>query len=432
MAAVLAADSTESDVVLHPGVRTVKVGLVGLGHVNQAVARLAPEAARLKDAGFRFRVVGALVRDIDKPRRCVRPPRITTNPSAFLRGHYDVVVEALGTIEPARSIVSRLLGRGIPVVTANKALVAAHGVELTALAARRGTTLRYEASALAGVPFLGAFGARPLVSDVTQFSAVVNGTSNFILSKLETEQCTFQEALAQAQSLGLTEPDASRDLDGLDAADKLALLSSIFGWGTLPAFRLEVQGIRDITPHDVAVAKSLNSSIKPIVFATRTGAGISAFVAPALVPTSHPLAALRGALSGIQLSGSIVRDLFFSGPGAGPDITAATILDDAVEAVSTTSIRRTRAGNGVPRAAVLAAPPVTSWLVRATFPGVVPDGNAATQLFAAHNLSATHVTDAIGNTRWLQIAPANRDLLDAALARIANTHRIQTFAIRSL
>jgi homoserine dehydrogenase len=174
MSAVLEIEENAS--ALHPaGHRLVKVGIAGLGQVGQAVARLAPSATRLRDVGLRVRIVSALVRDVDKPRRCARP-RLTSNPSAFLRGHYDVVIEALGAIEPARSLVSRLLGRGVPVVTANKALVAAHGPELTALAARRGTAFRYEASALAGVPFLGALAARPLVSDVQRFTAVVNGT----------------------------------------------------------------------------------------------------------------------------------------------------------------------------------------------------------------------------------------------------------------
>ena len=261
------------------GHRLVKVGIVGLGQVGQAVARLAPSATRLHDSGLRFKVVGALVRDVDKPRRCARP-RLTSNPAAFLRGNYDVVIEALGTIEPARSIVSRVLGRGVPVVTANKALVAAHGPELSSLAARRGTTFRYEASALAGVPFLGALAARPLVSDVQRFTAVVNGTSNFILSRLEREGHDFASALADAQALGLTEPDPSRDLDGRDAADKLSLLASLFGWGTLSRSRVDVQGIYDITPADLAIAAALGGTIKPIAHAAVTPSGVSAFIGP--------------------------------------------------------------------------------------------------------------------------------------------------------
>jgi homoserine dehydrogenase len=429
MSAVLEADHVAPAPL---GLRTIKIGLLGLGQVNQAVARIAPEASRLKDAGLRFRVAGALVRDIDKPRRCLKPARITTNPSAFLRGNYDVVIEALGTIEPARALVRRLLGRGTPVVTANKALVAAHGPELTALAARRGTALRYEASALAGVPFLGAFAARPLVSDVQQFTAVVNGTSNFILSKLEVQRCTFERALAEARACGLTEPDPTRDLEGLDAADKLALLSSIFAWGALPAFRVETQGITHLTPQDFAVASALDSTIKPVVFASRTGSGISAFVGPALVPRTHPLAALQGALSGIQIKGAFVSDLFFSGPGAGPDITAATLLDDAVEAVSTVTLKRAQATNVVPRVVPLAAAPATEWLIRVTFPGVVPDAAAVTHVFGTHHLQATHVTDAIDNQRWVRTAPTTREALDFALDRLNTTHRFQTFPIRAL
>jgi homoserine dehydrogenase len=399
--------------------------------VGQAIARLAPEATRLKDAGYRLRVAGALVRDVEKPRRCLKPARLTSNPSAFLRGQYDVVVEVLSTVEPARSIVSRLLGRGVAVVTANKALVAAHGAELSSLAARKGTTLRYEASALAGVPFLGALAARPLVSDVQQFAAVVNGTSNFILSKIETEQCTFDHAVVQAQALGLTEPDPSRDLDGLDAADKLALLSSILGWGTLPAFRLDMQSIRGLSAADFAIARSLNATIKPIVFATRGPAGVSGFVSPALVPYNHPLASLRRELSGIQLKGRFIPDLFFSGPGAGPDITAATVLDDVVEAVTTRVSRPARAVT-VPRVATLAAPPATGWLIRAAFPGVVPDAATVAQLFQTHNINSVRVTDPVEHHRWVQTAPLGSDVLRVALERIAATHRIQTSVIRIL
>jgi homoserine dehydrogenase len=411
--------------------RTIKVGLVGLGQVGQAVARLAPEPARLRDAGFKFKVAGALVRDVDKPRRCARPPRVTSNPSAFLRGNYDVVIEALPAIEPARTIVGRLLGRGIPVVTANKALVAAQGRELSALAARRGTTLRYEASALAGVPFLGALAARPLVSDVQRFTAIVNGTSNFILSKLDTEQCVFEDALGDAQALGLTEPDPSRDLDGLDAADKLSLLSSIFGWGAVVPSKIEVQGIRDITAQDLDAARVLGATIKPVAHAVLQPAGISAFIGPAIVPLRHPLATLNGTLSGIQLSGRFVSDLFFSGPGAGPEITAATLLDDAVEAVSTAP-RAPRVVVGTPRVVPLAAAPVTGWLVRARFPGIVPDANTTARIFAPHHLQTLHVTESGGNVRYLRVAPCTRDLIDRAMSGLQATHRVVCAAWRAL
>jgi homoserine dehydrogenase len=324
-----------------------------------------------------------------------------------------------------------LLGRGVPVVTANKALVAAHGPELTALAARRGTAFRYEASALAGVPFLGALAARPLVSDVQRFTAVVNGTSNFILSRLEREGHDFASALADAQALGLTEPDPSRDLDGRDAADKLSLLASVFGWGVLSRSRIDVQGINDIAPDDLAIAAALGGTIKPVVHAALTASGVSAFIGPALVPARHPLAALSGTLAGIQLSGWFISDLYFSGPGAGPDITAATILDDAVEAVSSGPKVRLPVRSGV-RIATPAAAPATEWLVRARFPGFVPEAAAVTQVFSSAHFNVLHVTEPIGGTRWVRLAPATRESLDAALARVQTTHRIQCLALRAL
>ena len=431
MSAVLEVHEDAGGLPAPATLRTVKVGLVGLGQVGQAVARLAPETVRLREAGYKFKIVGALVRDVDKPRRCVRPPRMTSNPSAFLRGNYDVVIEALGTIEPARTIVSRLLGRGIPVVTANKALVAAHGPELSALAARRGTSLRYEASALAGVPFLGALAARPLVSDVQRFTAVVNGTSNFILSKLDAEQCAFDHALDEARALGLTEPDPSRDLDGLDAADKLSLLSSIFGWGTLAPSRIEVQGIRDITPEDLTVARALGTTIKPVAHASISPAGVSTFIGPAIVPLRHPLAALNGTLSGIQFSGRFVSDLFFSGPGAGPDITAATVLDDAVEAVSTAP-KAPRTSTRTHRVVPVAAAPSSGWLVRVRFPGIAPDVDTTAQIFAPYHLHTVHVIESGSNTRYLRLAPCTRDAIDQAIGGIHNTHRVQCAAFRAL
>jgi homoserine dehydrogenase len=410
--------------------RTVRVGLIGLGNVGQAVARLAPDACKLKTSGIRFRIAGALVRDVSRARRCPPPARLTTNREAFLRGHYDVVIETLGTIEPARTIVARLLGRAVPVVTANKALVAAHGAELAALASRRGTALRYEASALAGVPFLGALGERPYVADVSRFVAVVNGTSNFILSTLESEPCTLDEALGRAQRLGLAEPDPSRDLDGLDALDKFALLASIFGWGSCSHADVEVRGIRELGADDLVAARELGGTIKPVVWASRTNGGIEAFVGPAFVEPPNPLAALRGALSGIQLSGRYVPDLFFSGPGAGPDITAATILDDAIEAVS--MARRFPKPPRRSAARALLVTPATEWFMRVRFPGVVPDQTAAHSLLSTAGLAVISASARRERAQWLRVAATPGDHLAHAISQLRQTHRLDCHAIRSL
>lgn len=401
-----------------------------MGQVGQGVARLAADTSWTQDHGLRFRVTAALVRDVDRQRRCPTPARVTASPAAFLRGSYDVVIEALGAIEPAYGIVRQLLGRGIPVVTANKALVAARGQELKALAGRCGTTLRYEATALAGVPFLGALSARPLVSGVQHFAAIVNGTSNFILSRLEAGGSSFALALQEAQALGLTEPDPSRDLDGLDAADKLSLLASVFGWGSLAIASVDVQGIADITAQDLAIARSLDATIKPLVWATRSGDGVRAFIGPTLVPSRHPLGALDGTLSGIQLSGRYVSDLFFSGPGAGPDITAATLMDDAVEALTNVP-RRLTTSKPVPPAPSTSSPD-THWLVRAEFRGVLPNPSTAAQIFRAQDLDVLGVPVAHGDALWLRVGTTSRGRIERATAGLSHTHRVQCHAIRSL
>ena len=160
----------------HAAVRTIRIGLLGLGQVGQAVARLAADRAATAPAGIRFQVEQALVRDAEKARYCPKLPRITSNPVAFLRGRYDVVVEALDAVEPARTLVARLLGRGTPVVTANKALVAAHGPQLEAIAAAHGSSFRFEATALSAVPFLGT-----LAGDRDAYSYLPDSVRSFPL-----------------------------------------------------------------------------------------------------------------------------------------------------------------------------------------------------------------------------------------------------------
>ncbi len=386
-------------------IRTIRIGILGLGQVGQAVARLAADRAATAHAGVRFHVEHALVRDVEKARRCPKPGRITSNPSAFLRGNYDVVIEALGAVEPARTLVSRLLGRGTSVVTANKAMVAAHLEHLDSIAAARGASFRYEATALSAVPFLGTLAARPLVASVDRLLAIVNGTSNYLLTSLAEPGTSFDHALSRAQALGYAEPDASRDLDGLDAADKLLLLTSLFGWGRLSREALDVDGIRRVTPDDLAAARSIGGTIKAVVYAHRDASGVRAFVGPAFLPSTEPLASLGGALNGIRLDGRHVSNLFFSGPGAGPDVTAATLLDDAIEAAS--SERRVYERPHAQARPVFPSSPVTSWFLRTTFPGVLPPASAVAALVSTAGLPVEQVADHAGaNSRWLLHRPA--------------------------
>jgi homoserine dehydrogenase len=417
-----------------PAIRTIRIGLLGLGQVGQAVARLAADRTALAHAGIRFHVEHALVRDLTKPRRCPAPARVTSNSAAFLRGSYDVVVEALDTVEPARTLVARLLGRGTSVVTANKALVAAHGAELESIAASSGAAFRCEATALAAVPFLGMLADRPLVASVDRVLAIVNGTSNFLLTSLESG-ASFDQALAAAQGLGYAEPDPSRDLDGLDAADKLLLLTSLFGWGRLSREALDISGIRRVSAADLAAARSIGGTIKAVVSAERDATGVRAFVGPAFLPSTEPLASLGGPLNGIRLDGRHVKDLFFSGPGAGPGVTAATLLDDAVQAAST-SAKAAAGRHERPQRSLrplFPASPATSWLLRVTFPGVLPAAGAVAPIVAAAGLPVERVADyASENARWLLIGPQGRRDVDAAIEKLSNTHRIEAVAFRRL
>jgi homoserine dehydrogenase len=414
-----------------PAVRTIRIGILGLGQVGQAVARLAADRAATAHAGLRFHVEQALVRDVDKVRRCPKPGRITSNSSVFLRGQYDVVIEALGAVEPARTLVARLLGRGTSVVTANKALVAEHLSHLESIASAGGAAFRYEATALSAVPFLGTLAARPLVSSVDRVTAIVNGTSNYLLTALAEPGASLERALAHAQELGYAEPDPSRDLDGLDAADKLLLLTALFGWGRLSREALDVSGIRAVTADDLAAARSIGGTIKAIVSAERDATGVRAFVGPVFLPSTEPLASLGGALNGIRLDGRHVSNLFFSGPGAGPDVTAATLLDDAVQATSVE--RKVHERPATSSRPVFPASPATPWFLRVTFPGVLPGPAAVSNLVAAAGLPVERVADHAGeHSRWLFIGPQGRRSMDTAIATLAATHRIEAAAFRRI
>ncbi|MBI4477778.1 MAG: homoserine dehydrogenase [Acidobacteria bacterium] len=356
--------------------RTVRIGMLGLGNVGQAVVRACAAAAPiLKTRGLQFKIDGALVRDPARPRRCPLVRHVTNDPELFLRGRYDLVVEVLGGVEPARTLIARFLDRGTPVVTANKTVLAASGDALFSLAAQRNTSLRYEASAVAGVPFLGTLERRPLVSCFHALSAILNGTSNSILSLVESEGCSFDEALRRAQDLGYCEPDPSFDIDGQDAADKLIVVLRLLG---VSADRngLEVRTIRGVSREDIMAAHALDGTLKPVVSAALRDGELAAFVGPAFVRRQHRLAQVSGPLNGFCLDGAYVDGLFYSGPGAGPDVTAATILDDAIEVTAAV------APPVVPRAAtaVRCIAPLTPWFLRVGSDGAATDKQIAAVL----------------------------------------------------
>ena len=262
---------------------------------------------------------------------------VTTDAESVFATRPAVVVEVLGGIEPARTLVLEALRRGLPVVTANKSLVAHHGDELMDAAARAGVALRYEASVIAGVPFLGTFARRPYASALSSLSGIVNGTTNFILSHMHGGTTEYDSALTEAQRRGFAEPDPGKDVGGVDAVEKLVILIRQFAGRRVSPADIETTGIGHITAADLREAHELGGVLKPVVLAEGLdvdAAAIAAFAGPALVPARHPLAQVSLASNALRLRDIAGSELCFTGPGAGPDVTAITILDDVVEAVS--------------------------------------------------------------------------------------------------
>lgn len=323
-----------ADAACHPA--TCRIGLLGLGNVGSAFARLTREAAdHLSARGLAPIVATSLVRNADRERPAARfVGAVTDSRSLFFSEPIDVLVEAIGGVEPAFTLVCGALDQGIPVVTANKSLVAAHGEELAVLARRRGTVLRYEAACIAGVPFLGMFERRALVSRASSVTAILNGTSNYILSRLSNASPggTFEAALAHAQRLGYAEPDPSMDISGADAAEKLTILIRVLGRLVVEPASIPVDGLASVDAGDIAAAAAFDGALRPLSRAAWTGQALRAHVGPAFVSANHPLARVAGVTNGVVIDGEYGA-LCYSGPGAGPDVTAATLLDDVAEVV---------------------------------------------------------------------------------------------------
>lgn len=385
---------------------SIRVGLLGLGTVGEAVARGAA-AAPLAAHGVAVTLECALVRDPARPRRSSRVARVTTNVEAFLRGRYDVVIDALPGRDAAADVVARVLGRGVPVVSANKALIAAEGPRLRRIAARAGTTLRVEAAVIAGVPFLGTLERRPLAGSAARITAVLNATSHFIVTRVAAGE-RFDDALDEARQRGYAEPDPSADLQSRDARDKLVVLADLLLEAALEPGAIPIDGITDLTPGDFLAAARLGGALKPVARAERVRAGVAAFAGPAWLPARHPLAATSGRENGILIEGRHIDRLYFAGAGAGPDVTAATLLDDAVEAVR---------DQGRPlherpaSAATTVAIAETGWFIR-----VSAGQTRAREAFDACGLQAASHED--GGSTWLLLAAVCETRVDAACERL--------------
>ena len=376
--------------------RVIRVGLLGYGRVGQAVAAVAEKRRRqLLAADIDLRCVDALVRDPGKLRSGPRV-RLSTEATNVVSTGVDVIVEVLGGLEPARQLVERALDAGIPVVSANKTLVAAAGTELRALARRRRTTFAFDAAVLAGVPFLGSLSRRPLVAEAREIAGVLNGTSNFILSEM-AQGASFDDALTQAVERGYAEPDSSADVSGLDAAQKLSVLLQLAGCGRVPPADLPRAPLTILDPRDLTAARRLGGAIKPIACASLEGASGSAWVGPAFVREGHPLFRLTGVENGLRITSVDGHAVTFAGPGAGPEVTAVTILDDIAEMFTGD---RSSSPAAVDRSGSMALrfdePPAGGWFVKVAGATDLLPGHVA-EFFAGRGAPPLHLVSEHGD-----------------------------------
>jgi homoserine dehydrogenase len=314
----------------------LRVGVAGLGTVGAAVVRLLERQADALEqrTGRRIVVVAASARDAGRDRGVATSHlRWHADPVELARSDdIDLFVELIGGDEgPARASVEAALRAGRSVVTANKALLAKHGMELARLAESHGAALAFEASVAGGVPIVKALREGLAGTRIERVYGILNGTCNYILSRMETEQLSFETCLAEAQRLGYAEADPSFDIDGHDSAHKLAILASLAFGTALDAGAVHVEGIRSITLADIEAAAELGYRIKLLGVAQRTPLGIEQRVHPTMAPRSSPVAQVMGVTNAVTIHGDAVPELTLIGPGAGGEATASAVVADIAD-----------------------------------------------------------------------------------------------------
>jgi len=315
----------------------VRVGLLGCGNVGTAVVRLVDEHADILAgrAGVAIEVARVAVRDLSKPRDVKLPAdRFTDDAAAVVADpSIDVVVEVIGGVDPPRTLIVDALKAGKPVVTANKELIARHGPELFAAAAAAGVDLLFEASVAGGIPLMRPLRESLAGDRIRRVMGIVNGTTNFILTRMTEDGSSFDDALAEAQRLGYAEPDPTADIEGHDAAAKAAIIATIAFGARVGYDDVYREGITGVTADDIASAKILGYVVKLLAVAEEQEGEIAVRVHPAMIPVHHPLASVRGSFNAVFIEAEAVGELMLSGRGAGGSPTASAVLGDLVDAV---------------------------------------------------------------------------------------------------
>ena len=325
----------------------LKVALLGCGVVGTEVARLLTQHREelAQRVGAPLELCGIAVRRLGRARDLDVDPALFTTDAASLVKQADIVVEVVGGIEPARSLILEAMAAGAGVVTANKALLAEDGPTLYAAAAEHGVDLYYEAAVAGTIPIIRPLRESLAGDRVRRVLGIVNGTTNYVLDKMDTTGMGFAEAVAQAQALGYAEADPTADVEAFDAAAKAAILASLAFHTRVGAADVHREGITAVSAADVASARAMNAVVKLLAICERTGGdgtpeGVSVRVHPAMIPATHPLASVREAFNAVFVEAEAAGEVMFYGRGAGGQPTASAVLGDVV------SVARNRVSGG--------------------------------------------------------------------------------------
>jgi homoserine dehydrogenase len=410
--------------------RKLKIGLLGCGTVGGGLVELVHKNSSLirQRAGVELSISKILVRDPLKERPdSVDRGLLTTQPEKVINNGCDLVVELVGGIEPARGFIQRSLARGKHVVTANKALLAIDGYGLMKVAEIQNVRLGFEASVCGGIPIIRALRNGLVGNQIHSLTGILNGTCNYILTRMTEDRLEFDEALAEAQTKGFAEADPTLDIDGHDAAQKLTILAELAFNTRVKSDAVATAGIRNITADDIQAARELGYVIKHVATAEVTGDCIALKVGPVMLPATHQLAGIRDENNGVLVRGDAVGEMLFSGKGAGSLPSASAVLSDIVDiachkggfASNPGNVLNTVRGDGVgkhylrfPVSDPSAIGPITNVLERN---GVSVERAAA--IWAKSSATASHVRVLTRECSWSDLETAVRDVAELELEK---------------
>lgn len=322
--------------------RKTNVAIVGLGTIGSGVARLLLDHGdrTARHAGRTLWLKKVVDPDLTKPRNVTLPAGVITDnlDEVINDAEISAVAQLIGGLEPARSIMLRLLHAGKDIVTANKALLAEHGPELFTTARQLGRTIAFEASVAGGIPIIANISQCLSANQIQSLEGILNGTSNYIVTQMDEQAARYEDAVRKAQQLGYAEANPAMDVDGTDAAQKLAILAHLAFGATVDWKEIPRVGINDLSPDEFRYARELGYRIKLLAVANLAEDGLELSVAPTLVPNGTPLAEVRDAFNAIEVVGDAVGPVFYHGWGAGQMPTASAVVADLID----TAVGRTR------------------------------------------------------------------------------------------